>query len=73
MKQRVSTQDRYQCVHTSEIPLFPPVVISLPDVRMCDASHDDDNDDDDVVCKAADTKGGSWDLTCAVYLLLEIP
>jgi hypothetical protein len=36
---------------------------------MCDVSHDDDDDDDDgddVVCTAADTKGKSWDLTCAV-------
>ena len=50
-------------MHTSGIPLFPPVVISLPDVKMCDASHHDDGDDDDDdyddddVGMAADTKG----------------
>jgi len=74
-------------VLTSEIPLFPPVIISLPDFRMCDASHDD------VMMMMMllllllmmmmmmmmsfalqlIRRGERWDLTCAVYLLLEIP
>jgi hypothetical protein len=47
----VWTRFRYQrSVHTSVAPVFPLVIISLPDKMH----HDDD---DDVVCMAADTKG----------------
>ena len=50
--------DTSVCTHQGFL-CFPPVIISLPDVRMCDASHDDDDDDNDVVvCTEADTKGG---------------
>lgn len=50
------------------IPLLPPVIISLPDVKMCDASHHDDDGDGDVVCMGADTKGGKVgpDMRCVL-------